>query len=163
MVVAATDAVTECGDCDQVNEGDVRAAQAGLIAPATARELAALFKALSDPTRVRIMSALARREFCVNDLAAALEMTQSAVSHQLSDLRELRVVRYRRDGRHIFYRLDDEHVEALFAEGLGFFRLVPNAGLTEFQFYFTQSFFFDRVVKDTPSAHRCAGGDLKWC
>jgi len=115
MIAETTDIAVECADRDPGREQDARAA---LIAPATARELAALFKALSDPTRVRIMSALARREFCVNDLAAALEMTQSAISHQLSDLRELRIVRHRREGRHIFYRLDDEHVETLFAEGL---------------------------------------------
>ena len=94
------------------------AARAALPDDATAVELATIFKALSDPTRVRIMSVLAHGAFCVSDLAAALEMSQSAVSHQLSDLRELHLVRAQREGRHIFYRLDDDHVERLFAVGL---------------------------------------------
>lgn len=104
--------------CDEVGEEAVRAARAALLDVETTRDLAAIFRALSDPTRVRIMSVLARGEFCVNDLAAAMEMGQSAVSHQLSDLRELQLVRARREGRHIFYRLDDDHVERLFAVGL---------------------------------------------
>jgi ArsR family transcriptional regulator len=104
--------------CDEIDGEDVDAARAALPNLKTARALAAIFKALSDPTRVRIMSALARVEFCVNDLAAALEMGQSAVSHQLSALSELHLVRSRREGRHIFYRLDDDHVEQLLAVGL---------------------------------------------
>ncbi len=89
-----------------------------MVTPAVARDLAAIFKALADPTRVRIMSALAGREFCVNDLAAGLDMGQSAVSHQLSDLRGQGLVTARRAGRHVFYRLADDHVEQLFAVGL---------------------------------------------
>ena len=84
--------------CDEVGAEAVAAARAALPDAETARDLAAIFRALSDPTRVRIMSALARGEFCVNDLAAALEMGQSAVSHQLSDLRELHLVRARPRG-----------------------------------------------------------------
>ncbi len=108
----------EWPDCDQAVEADVRAARAGLIEAPVARELAGIFKALSDPTRLRIISALAGREVCVNDLAAALGMSQSAVSHQLRDMRETRLVRHRREGRHVFYALDDEHVRDLFAQGL---------------------------------------------
>jgi ArsR family transcriptional regulator len=80
--------------------------------------LAETFKALSDPSRVRIVSLLASAELCVCDLAAALGMSQSAVSHQLRTLRDLRLVRWRRDGRQIFYALDDEHVAELFQMGL---------------------------------------------
>jgi DNA-binding transcriptional ArsR family regulator len=104
--------------CDEEIAGDVRAARSYLIEAAVARDMAGAFKALSDPTRLRIISALSAREFCVNDLAAALEMSQSAVSHQLSDMRELRLVRYRREGRHVFYALDDEHVSELFQQAL---------------------------------------------
>ncbi len=89
-----------------------------LIEPAVARDLAAVFRALSDPTRLRIISALAVREFSVGDLAQALDMGQSAVSHQLSDMRTQHLVRHRRDGRRVYYRLDDEHVRDLFAQGL---------------------------------------------
>lgn len=108
----------ETTDCGPADEASVRAVRAGMVSLEAARDLAAIFKALADPTRLRIMSALAGREFCVNDLAAALDMGQSAVSHQLSDLREMRLVAARREGRHVFYRLADDHVEKLFAVGL---------------------------------------------
>jgi DNA-binding transcriptional ArsR family regulator len=84
----------------------------------TAIRLAETFGALSDPTRVRIVSLLADAELCVCDLAAALGMSQSATSHQLRTLRNLRLVRRRREGRHIFYTLDDEHIVDLFRRGL---------------------------------------------
>ena len=77
-------------------------------------QLAETFKAMSDPTRVRILHALSHAELCVGDLAAVLEMTESAVSHQLRLLRGLRVVRARREGKQVYYALDDEHVTRLF-------------------------------------------------
>src|SRR5689334_7188917 len=77
-------------------------------------QVAEIFKALADPTRVRIMHALSHAELCVGDLAAVLEMSESAVSHQLRLLRGLRVVRARREGKLVFYALDDEHVTRLF-------------------------------------------------
>jgi DNA-binding transcriptional ArsR family regulator len=89
-----------------------------LIAPQTAEQLAQVFRALADPTRVRIVSALAKSELCVGDLAAVLGMSISAISHQLRLLRELRIVCKRREGKHIYYALDDEHVQELFALGL---------------------------------------------
>jgi DNA-binding transcriptional ArsR family regulator len=89
-----------------------------LVDPLTAERLAQVFRALADPTRVRIVSALAEAELCVGDLAAAVGMSISAVSHQLRLLRELRVVRKRREGKHIYYALDDEHVGDLFERGL---------------------------------------------
>ena len=93
-------------------------AQTQLIAPAAARTLAQVFKSLSDPTRLRIISLVSEREFCVTDLAAALDMEQSTISHQLRDMRAQRLVSFRREGRHIFYRLDDPHVRSLFEQGL---------------------------------------------
>jgi DNA-binding transcriptional ArsR family regulator len=77
-------------------------------------QVAEIFKALADPTRVRILHALLHAELCVGDLAAVLEMSESAVSHQLRLLRGLRVVRARRDGKLVYYALDDEHVTRLF-------------------------------------------------
>lgn len=77
-------------------------------------QLAEIFKALADPTRVRMLHALSHAELCVGDLASVLEMTESAVSHQLRLLRSLRVVRARRDGKQVYYALDDEHVARLF-------------------------------------------------
>jgi ArsR family transcriptional regulator, lead/cadmium/zinc/bismuth-responsive transcriptional repressor len=85
---------------------------------ASAAALAETFKVLGDPTRVRILDALARAEVPVCDLAELLGLTQSAVSHQLRLLRSLRLVRSRRDGRHIYYTVDDEHIAKLFKQGL---------------------------------------------
>jgi ArsR family transcriptional regulator, lead/cadmium/zinc/bismuth-responsive transcriptional repressor len=106
-----------CTETD-ISEPGVQAALAHLVDEATAVSLADTFKALSDPTRVRILSVLDEAELCVCDLAVALGMSQSAVSHQLHTLRTLRLVRRRRDGQHIFYTLDDEHVADLFRRGL---------------------------------------------
>lgn len=90
----------------------------GSLDGSTAARLAETFRALSDPTRVRIVSLLAGAELCVCDLATALDMSQSAVSHQLRTLRDLSLVRRRRDGRHAFYSLDDEHVADLYRRSL---------------------------------------------
>ncbi len=106
-----------CEDC-YVDEAQVHQAQAHLIDGPSATRLAEVFKTLSDPSRVRIISALSHTELCVHDLAATLGMSQSAVSHQLRSLREMRLVRYRREGRRVYYRLDDEHIRDLFLRGL---------------------------------------------
>lgn len=81
-------------------------------------ELADLFKVLGDPTRIRILSGLALAELCVCDIAALLEMSQSAISHQLTILRKARLVKNRREGKVVYYSLDDDHVTTLFKEGL---------------------------------------------
>ena len=83
----------------------------------TAEQLARTFKALSDPTRVRIIAALINRELCVHDLAEALDMSHSAISHQLGTLREMRLVRFTKEGRHVYYALDDDHIHSLFRQG----------------------------------------------
>jgi ArsR family transcriptional regulator, lead/cadmium/zinc/bismuth-responsive transcriptional repressor len=89
-----------------------------LLADDSAAALAETFKLLGDLTRVRILDALSRSELCVCDLAALLGLTESAVSHQLRLLRGMRVVKARRDGRHIYYTMDDEHIVGLFEQGL---------------------------------------------
>lgn len=80
--------------------------------------LAQIFKALSDPTRLKILQALGHGEMCVCDLAALLGVSESAVSHQLRLLRTLRLVRNRRDGKILYYCLADEHVSQLFQVAL---------------------------------------------
>lgn len=100
----------------------VRAARATLLPPDEAQDLAAIFSVLSDPTRVRLVAALAERELCVCDLANVLGLRQSTVSHQLRLLRALRVVRFRKEGRVAYYALDDAHVSGLLAQGLGHIR-----------------------------------------
>lgn len=80
-----------------------------------AERVAATFKALADPTRVRMLHALLHTELSVGALAEHLGMSESAISHQLGLLRRLRIVRSRRGGRMVYYALDDEHVTRLFA------------------------------------------------
>ena len=80
--------------------------------------LADFYKVFGDPTRLRILQALMGRELCVNDLAAELEMGQSAVSHQLRILKQARLVRSRRVGKESHYALSDDHVRVVFEQGL---------------------------------------------
>ncbi len=108
--------IDEC--CDDPHLGKVVQARALLVDDQAAEALANTFKALADPTRVRIVSALNQMELCVGDLAEALGMSMSAVSHQLRLLRDLRLVKKRRDGKHIYYQLDDEHISTIFSCGL---------------------------------------------
>ena len=101
-----------------IDEDKVKHAQRVLLDGLTATYLADIFKALADPTRVRIISILAQTELCVCDLAATLGMTQSAVSHQLRLMRQMRLVKNRKKGRMVYYSLDDEHIQDLFQRGL---------------------------------------------
>jgi ArsR family transcriptional regulator, lead/cadmium/zinc/bismuth-responsive transcriptional repressor len=80
--------------------------------------LAETFRVLGDATRVRILDAISRTELCVCDIARAVGLSESAVSHQLRLLRNMRLVRPRRAGRMIFYTLDDQHIVRLFEQGL---------------------------------------------
>ncbi len=82
------------------------------------QDLANLFKVLGDFTRVRILQALHASELCVCDLVDILQMSQSAVSHQLRVLRTSKIVKYRKEGKNVFYSLDDQHVYSLLSIGL---------------------------------------------
>ena len=84
----------------------------------TLRSLTDIFKALSDPSRLKIVAALATCELCVCDLAAVSGSSESAVSHQLRILRNLKIVRYRREGKIVFYHLDDDHVKSLISQSI---------------------------------------------
>ena len=88
-----------------------------LLDERAAEELAATFAVLGDPTRVRLVDALAHGDLCVSDLAAVVGLSESAVSHQLRLLRSLRIVRARRVGRQVYYQLDDAHVRTLLDQG----------------------------------------------
>ena len=81
-------------------------------------DLAELFKVFGDSTRIRILYALVESELCVGDMANILNMTQSAVSHQLKLLKDAKLVKFRRDGKSIFYSLDDEHVRTILNYGM---------------------------------------------
>ncbi|MCI8854378.1 MAG: winged helix-turn-helix transcriptional regulator [Lachnospiraceae bacterium] len=80
--------------------------------------LADLFKVFGDPTRIKILYLLLEGELCVNDIAASLGMSQSSISHQLKTLKQHRLVKFRRNGKTIFYALDDEHVVNILNQGL---------------------------------------------
>ncbi len=82
------------------------------------KNVADVFRIFGDPTRVRILGLLMEGEFSVTDITQRLDMTQSAVSHQLRILRDARLVRSRRDGKQIFYALDDDHVRTILFMGL---------------------------------------------
>jgi DNA-binding transcriptional ArsR family regulator len=117
-----TDQLADVTDliCDDrvVHVEAVRAARAALPSGTDLLGLAELFAALGDPTRLRIVAALAGQELCVCDLAATVGTTESAVSHQLRSLRSLGLVRSRRDGRLVYYALDDAHVSSLYGQAL---------------------------------------------
>jgi ArsR family transcriptional regulator len=89
-----------------------------LLTESSVLALAETFKVLGDTTRVRILDALSQSELCVCDLASLLGLSESAVSHQLRLLRGMRLVRARRDGRLVYYTLDDQHIVGLFEQGL---------------------------------------------
>lgn len=84
----------------------------------TLYQLADLFKMFSDSTRIRILDILIRRELCVQDIADELEMTQSAISHQLRLLKQAHLVKSRREGKTVYYSLADDHVTTIMAQGL---------------------------------------------
>lgn len=86
------------------------------------QEMAEFFKIFGDGTRIRVLQTLMEGEKNVGDLAEALEMSQSAVSHQLRVLRQNDLVKYRKDGKVVFYSLDDEHVENVLQQGMAHLR-----------------------------------------
>ncbi|MFP3897317.1 MAG: ArsR/SmtB family transcription factor [Anaerolineales bacterium] len=93
-------------------------ARESLLDEEMSMDLAQIFKVLADPTRVRLVSLLAEQELFVGELAELLDMTLSAVSHHLRLLRQLRLVKARRQGRHVYYSLDDDHVKDVYRLGL---------------------------------------------
>ena len=108
----------EVCDLVQIDLTRVRKIRSALVQPDAVQGVADTFNALGDPTRVRILDALSHGELCVCDLAAVLHLSQSAVSHQLRLLRGLRLVRPRREGRVVFYDLDDQHIISIFKQTL---------------------------------------------
>ncbi len=105
-------------DVTQVSERVVREVRDALPPEEIVLKLAESFRALSDPTRLKMVLALSRRELCVCNLATALGMSQSAISHHLRTLRALRLVKFRREGRMVYYSLADEHILELLSVGV---------------------------------------------
>jgi ArsR family transcriptional regulator len=108
----------DCCEALHVHGGAVARARDRALDEETLSRLSEIFKAMADPTRLRIISALATGEMCVCDIACALDMDSSAISHQLRILRALRLVRFRKEGKSAYYSLDDEHIMSLYHEGL---------------------------------------------
>jgi ArsR family transcriptional regulator len=109
----------ESCNCTVIHEDVIREVSDKIPQEETLYDLSELFKVFGDSTRIKIICALFEAEMCVCDIAALLRMTQSAVSHQLRVLKNARLVKPRRDGKVIYYSLDDEHVKNIFNEGLG--------------------------------------------
>jgi ArsR family transcriptional regulator, lead/cadmium/zinc/bismuth-responsive transcriptional repressor len=119
-VTAAEGQSAEC-EINIIHEDRVAQARSSMLKDAAAAGLAEVFQALADPTRIKLISALLTNEMCVCDLAATLGLSQSAVSHQLKLLRTLRVVKFRKEGRVVYYTLDDDHIRLLYQMGLEHF------------------------------------------
>ncbi|MEG1800961.1 MAG: metalloregulator ArsR/SmtB family transcription factor [Oscillospiraceae bacterium] len=99
----------KCSCCER-HAATVENAQRSMPTEKELQGISAFFKVLGDPTRIKMMSVLEKGELCVCDLAVALDMTKSAISHQLSGLRSAKLVKSRREGKNIFYSVDDDHV-----------------------------------------------------
>ncbi len=108
---------TSC-DIYHVDEEKVRKVLRRVGSEVRFENLARMFQVLSDPTRAKILFALAQEELCVCDLATIVARSRPAVSHQLRLLRDLRLVKYRRQGKMAYYSLDDDHVRHLVEDGL---------------------------------------------
>jgi ArsR family transcriptional regulator, lead/cadmium/zinc/bismuth-responsive transcriptional repressor len=108
----------ESCNCSIIHEDVVNEVKKHIPQEETLYDLADLFKVLGDSTRIKILCALFESEMCVCDISALLGMTQSAISHQLRVLKQARLAKYRKDGKVVYYSLDDEHVKSIFDQGL---------------------------------------------
>ena len=107
----------ECCDVTCVHNQIIEAVKEKMPAEELLNELADFYKVFGDATRIKILCVLLRSEMCVCDLAEALNMTQSAISHQLRILKQSKLVTSRRDGKQVFYSLADGHVRTIIAQG----------------------------------------------
>ena len=101
-----------------VNYEKVEAVKKELPSTREIADLSEIFKVLGDPTRLKIVLALAKEELCVCDLATLINLSVSAISHQLRLLRNLRLVKYRKSGKMVYYMLDDDHIESIINQAL---------------------------------------------
>lgn len=108
----------ECCDTFQTHEELLKVVHAKMPDEDMLYDMAELFKVFGDSTRIRILYVLFEAEVCVCDLAQALNMTQSAISHQLKILKQAKLVKSRREGKSVFYSLADGHVRTIIAQGL---------------------------------------------
>ncbi len=109
-------------DCNTIHEEVVADVRAQMPVDEDLLDLADLFKVFGDSTRIKIITALLKSEMCVCDIAVLLGMTKSAISHQLRVLRQARLVKFRKEGKVVYYSLDDQHVSAIVEQGLDHIR-----------------------------------------
>ena len=107
----------ECCDCNEIHEDLLKIVNDTMPEETELYDLAELFKVFGDSTRIRILFVLFEAEVCVGDLAKVLNMTQSAISHQLRILKANKLVNSRREGKSVFYSLADGHVRTIIAQG----------------------------------------------
>lgn len=108
----------ECCESVQVHDCVIEQVRKGLPRQEDLKELADFFKVFGDGTRIRILYALLSSEMCVCDLAELLEMSQSAISHQLRMLKQMKLVKNRRDGKTVYYSLADGHIQMIMNQGM---------------------------------------------
>ncbi|MBC7515264.1 MAG: winged helix-turn-helix transcriptional regulator [Alkalinema sp. FL-bin-369] len=116
--ISECDALDDAPNCEVhlVHLDAVRQIQPELLPIEKAQRMADFFSILADPTRLRLLSALAQQELCVCDLAVSLKMGESAISHQLRVMRSQRILKYRKEGRNVYYSLVDQRIIALYEE-----------------------------------------------
>lgn len=113
----ATQTINDSCEIQFVDEGKVENARRAMKSAEAISLLAETFKILGDPTRIKIAFALSKEELCVCDIANLLGVSQSAVSHSLRTLRQMKLVKFRKQGKIAYYTLDDEHIASLLEEG----------------------------------------------
>ncbi len=112
------DMEVECCDVVATHEETIQKVKSGMPADETMKELADFYKVFGDGTRVRILCVLLQAEVCVCDLAELLGMTQSAISHQLRVLKQMKLVKNRREGKTVYYSLADRHIQTIISQGM---------------------------------------------
>ncbi len=101
-------------DCNMIHENVVKDTLSKMPEKELFQKLAEFFKMIGDPTRTKILFALDQNEMCVCDIANVLGMTKSSISHQLATLKQSGIVKYRKEGKEVYYTLDDDHVQQVF-------------------------------------------------
>jgi DNA-binding transcriptional ArsR family regulator len=113
---------TDACDCNVIHEDVLAKVREQMPDEETMLDVSDLFKMFADSTRIKIICALLNAEMCVCDISALLGMTKSAISHQLRSLRQTKLVKNRRDGKIVYYSLDDEHIKDILDKGLSHVR-----------------------------------------
>ncbi len=100
--------------CEELHEDSIKKAKETMPEEKLIKNISSFFKIMGDPTRIKIINALLNNELCVCDISEVMNMTHSAISHQLRLLREADLVKYRKEGKVVYYSLNDEHVEQIY-------------------------------------------------